>query len=90
MGARGCKQSVLRARSLLELHFFWSSQHGNHHSSRLGAFARALRSAFRETDTVYRFGGEEFMILMRCDGGCELNAAMKRTLQTIRRIRIRV
>lgn len=30
------------------------------------------------------------MILMRCDGGCELNAAMKRTLQTIRRIRIRV
>lgn len=56
----------------------------------LGAFARGLRSAFRENDLVYRFGGEEFMILMRCGARCELSGAMQRILGAIRRIRVRV
>ena len=30
--------------------------------------ARLMRSCFRYSDQLYRFGGEEFVILMRCDG----------------------
>ncbi|MDH5538369.1 MAG: GGDEF domain-containing protein [Rhizobacter sp.] len=40
--------------------------------------ARLMRSGFRFYDRLYRFGGEEFVVLMRCDDGNAAAAAFER------------
>lgn len=40
--------------------------------------ARILRSTFRFQDQLYRFGGEEFVIMLRCDGEAEALQAFER------------
>jgi len=46
----------------------------------LQSVARAIEAGVRETDTVYRFGGEEFSVLLR---GCGVEEAM-RVLERVR------
>ena len=44
-------------------------------------FARIMECCFRYTDRLFRFGGEEFLVLMRCDGngaGIALEALPRR------------
>jgi diguanylate cyclase (GGDEF)-like protein len=40
--------------------------------------ARLMRTSFRFHDRLYRFGGEEFVVLMRCDDGQAAAAALER------------
>ncbi len=40
--------------------------------------ARLMRSTFRFHDQLYRFGGEEFVVLMRCNGEEEAACALER------------
>ena len=40
--------------------------------------ARLMRSTFRFNDQLYRFGGEEFVVLMRCKGEAEAAGALER------------
>ncbi len=40
--------------------------------------ARLMRSCFRYSDQLYRFGGEEFVILMRCDGEADALRVLER------------
>jgi diguanylate cyclase (GGDEF)-like protein len=40
--------------------------------------ARLLRSTFRVHDRLYRFGGEEFVVLIRCQGEAEAQIAFER------------
>lgn len=40
--------------------------------------ARLMRACFRFHDQLYRFGGEEFLVLMRCNGEAEADAALAR------------
>lgn len=40
--------------------------------------ARLMRSTFRFHDQLYRFGGEEFVVLMRCNGEEEAALALER------------
>jgi len=40
--------------------------------------ARLMRACFRFNDQLYRFGGEEFLVLMRCSGEPEADAALAR------------
>lgn len=40
--------------------------------------ARLMRVSFRFHDQLYRFGGEEFVVLMRCNGEAEATAALER------------
>ncbi len=40
--------------------------------------ARLMRSTFRFDDRLYRFGGEEFVALIRCDGAADAAAAFER------------
>jgi diguanylate cyclase (GGDEF)-like protein len=40
--------------------------------------ARLMRVSFRFHDQLYRFGGEEFVVLMRCNGEAEAAAALER------------
>jgi diguanylate cyclase (GGDEF)-like protein len=40
--------------------------------------ARLLRSTFRATDRLYRFGGEEFVVLLHCRGEDDAKAAFER------------
>jgi diguanylate cyclase (GGDEF)-like protein len=40
--------------------------------------AQLMRSSFRFQDQLYRFGGEEFVVLMRCAGHGEAVAALQR------------
>ena len=44
--------------------------------------ARLMRACFRFHDQLYRFGGEEFLVLLRCDGEAEVVAALER-LRTV-------
>ena len=45
--------------------------------------ARAMRASFRFHDQLYRFGGEEFVVLMRCANALDAHAALERFRQTI-------
>ena len=45
--------------------------------------ARILKSSFRAYDRVFRFGGEEFVVVLRCDGH-------EHAVQTLDRFRIRM
>ena len=40
--------------------------------------ARLMRSTFRHHDRLYRFGGEEFVVLVRCTGDAEAAMAFER------------
>lgn len=40
--------------------------------------SRLMRSSFRFHDRLYRFGGEEFVVLMRCDGELDAQRAFER------------
>ena len=40
--------------------------------------ARLMRSSFRFNDQLYRFGGEEFVVLMRCPSAADALAALER------------
>jgi diguanylate cyclase (GGDEF)-like protein len=40
--------------------------------------ARLMRACFRFHDQLYRFGGEEFVVLMRCNGESETAGALER------------
>ena len=44
--------------------------------------ARLMRASFRFHDQLYRFGGEEFVVLMRCNGEVEAAAALERLRST--------
>lgn len=44
--------------------------------------ARLMRACFRFHDQLYRFGGEEFVVLMRCNGEPEAAAALERLRAT--------
>ncbi|MGI9132427.1 MAG: GGDEF domain-containing protein [Rhodoferax sp.] len=40
--------------------------------------ARLMRASFRFNDQLYRFGGEEFVLLIRCSNADDANAALER------------
>ncbi|MCM5678608.1 GGDEF domain-containing protein [Schlegelella sp. S2-27] len=40
--------------------------------------ARMLREMFRHHDRLYRFGGEEFVVLLRCDSEADASRALER------------
>ncbi|MBK1689293.1 GGDEF domain-containing protein [Rubrivivax gelatinosus] len=40
--------------------------------------SRLMRGVFRQGDQLYRFGGEEFVVLMRCDDAASAAAAFER------------
>lgn len=44
--------------------------------------ARLMRACFRFHDQLYRFGGEEFVVLMRCNGELEAALALERLRAT--------
>jgi diguanylate cyclase (GGDEF)-like protein len=46
-------------------------------------FARLMRSSFRFHDQLYRFGGEEFVVLMRCNGARDAHAVVERFRQSV-------
>lgn len=45
--------------------------------------ARLMRSVFRFHDRLYRFGGEEFVVLMRCAGEAEAGIAFERLRSSV-------
>jgi len=45
--------------------------------------SRLMRSVFRFHDRLYRFGGEEFVVLMRCAGDAEAAIALERLRATV-------
>ena len=47
--------------------------------------ARLLRSSFRYYDQLFRFGGEEFVVLMRCGGVADALGAVQRMRTNIER-----
>jgi len=47
--------------------------------------ARLMRSSFRFGDQLYRFGGEEFVVLMRCANDADAAHAMERLRRNIER-----
>jgi len=46
--------------------------------------SRLMRSVFRFHDRLYRFGGEEFVVLMRCAGDAEAGVAFERLRATVK------
>lgn len=55
----------------------------------LQQFAAALRTTVRENEPLYRFGGEEFLVLMRCNNPRCPELALQRILHTIRKTQIK-
>ena len=45
--------------------------------------SRLMRSVFRFHDRLYRFGGEEFVVLMRCAGDAEAGIALERLRNSV-------
>ena len=46
--------------------------------------SRLMRSVFRYHDRLYRFGGEEFVVLMRCRNDDEAGAALQRLCRAVK------
>ena len=46
--------------------------------------SRIMRSCFRFYDQLYRFGGEEFVVLLRCTGEDDAQAALERFREAVR------
>lgn len=51
----------------------------------LSVLARIMRGTFRVHDQLYRFGGEEFVVLMRCAGHDDAYAALERFRASVAR-----
>lgn len=47
--------------------------------------SRLMRSSFRYHDRLFRFGGEEFVVLMRCGSGADARIALERLRETVER-----
>lgn len=47
--------------------------------------ARLMRSTFRHHDRLYRFGGEEFVVLMRCASDADARGALERLRVNVER-----
>jgi diguanylate cyclase (GGDEF)-like protein len=47
--------------------------------------SRLMRTSFRFHDRLYRFGGEEFVVLMRCSGDDDAASALERLRQNVER-----
>jgi diguanylate cyclase (GGDEF)-like protein len=47
--------------------------------------SRLMRSSFRFHDHLYRFGGEEFVVLMRCDDAAAATIALQRLRSNVER-----
>jgi diguanylate cyclase (GGDEF)-like protein len=45
--------------------------------------SRLMRSSFRYSDQLYRFGGEEFVVLMRCAGAADAEQALERLRENV-------
>ncbi|MEO1575773.1 MAG: GGDEF domain-containing protein [Pseudomonadota bacterium] len=45
--------------------------------------SQILRSSFRDDDLLFRFGGEEFVLLIRCDGSDNARIALQRLLDRV-------
>ena len=50
----------------------------------LQQLAHTLKSVLRDNEPLYRFGGEEFLWLMRCDSGADAEKSASRLVSTIR------
>ena len=50
--------------------------------------AASLRGALRGNDLVYRYGGEEFLLLVECTLPADIEIAARRVLETVRAARI--
>ncbi len=50
----------------------------------LQQLANTLKSVLRDNEPLYRFGGEEFLWLMRCDSAMEAEKSASRLVSTIR------
>ena len=60
----------------------------DHHGHLIGdevllLLARVMRQSFRFLDKLYRFGGEEFVVLMRCRGEEDAQQALERLRQNV-------
>lgn len=76
---RAKRESSSLAVVLIDLDFFKkiNDEYGHQAGDKLLAeFARALKQSFREYDYIYRYGGEEFMIILP---GAELVETLNRT-----------
>lgn len=47
--------------------------------------ARIMRTALRQQDQLYRFGGEEFVVLLRCPDHAHAEAVLERFRETVER-----
>ena len=47
--------------------------------------ARIMRTALRQQDQLYRFGGEEFVVLLRCPDHARTEAVLERFRETVER-----
>lgn len=56
----------------------------------LQQFAAALKTTVRENEPLYRFGGEEFLVLMRCNDPRCPELALQRVIHTIRKTQIKI
>lgn len=77
--------------ALLDLDFF--KQVNDQHGHALGdavlrAFAVAARSALREGDTLARWGGEEFLLLLRDAGPHEARQVLERMAERVHALRV--
>jgi diguanylate cyclase (GGDEF)-like protein len=45
--------------------------------------ARLMRATFRLQDQLYRFGGEEFVVLLRCSDHADISAVLERFRRTV-------
>jgi diguanylate cyclase (GGDEF)-like protein len=49
--------------------------------------ARVMRNCLRQVDRLYRFGGEEFVVLLRCAGEETAQTALERLAESVRECR---
>lgn len=54
----------------------------------LRQFAIALKTVTRDIEPLFRFGGEEFLLLLRSGGRAELDRALDRILAAIRNVQV--
>jgi diguanylate cyclase (GGDEF)-like protein len=54
----------------------------------LRAVAQALRSNFRSEDLAYRYGGEEFLLILRATSAADGRAAAERHRNAVKTLRI--
>lgn len=88
-GGDGARRSSLAAASWLAVvdvdHFKRVNDRFGHliGDEVLLLLSRLLRASFRAHDRLYRFGGEEFVALMHCDGADGVAAALERLRERV-------